>query len=514
MSFIPADYSQIQKQIKAEKESSYWGGYYKPGVYGGTPTQKKSFSGRILPAFNYNLSQADSDFPTSWMPYRNVDNVDPETNQPVLSAFFAVVAAYSWFGNKQVSFLSPSTLRFTQSISRGPELIDPVQDIRNYAKKHEDPAIRALTERPENKKDAKIVIPYAQRRYVFNFFGTAGIDRNIRNYLVDVSQKAFEDLATKLSEWRPAHEQILDKNWPNYLYGDITDPQNGIMVDTLSIPSNPQPFNGFAFTSGSHKSLKGIRQQPVPMEALAGRYHLYGPQSVFKIMSVQEIVDFLVDDGAIPHHLIEEVCSNYARVPAAPSRATVFPGASNDEEEANAYVPPSPFSAPKEPSHKQADAQPPAYRQPAPPPSMPAARPATKYWVVMNDNPDSELYTREEVQDIIMRNAGSRFMLCESDGSTWRDPLELDFSVPPAPTTPPPMPKVSDRPTPPPMPPAASQSAPPMVQTPKPVSAAGNISAEDMEKYKELKAMFENGTLPPKDLAAFVKLVNMIEAKP
>lgn len=525
MSFIPTDYSEIQRQIKAEKENSYWGGYFKKGVYGGTPTQKKIFSGRILPAFNYHLSQADADFSTSWMPYRNADNTDPETNQPVLSAFFAVVAAYSWFGNKQVSFLSPATLRFTHSVSRGPELIDPVQDIRNFAKKHDDPAIRALTERPENKKDAKIIIPYAQRRYVFNFFGTAGIDRNVRNYLVDVSQKAFEDLAGKLSEWRPSHEQVLDKNWPNYLYGDITDPSNGVMVETVPIPSNPQPFNGFVFTNGSHKSLKGVRQQPVPMEALAGRYHLYGDSSAFKIMGAQEIVDFLVDDGSIPYHLIEEVCSNYANVPPRPSKAKVFAG-SSEEDDINSFVPPvpNPFSnqgivakaQAMAASHKAGDTPPweaPAVMKAAAPAAPPAVTQEKKYWVSMNGNVDDDMYSRLEVQSLINKNPGQAFMLCAQHEDTWQSPLEANFVV-----------SAINKPKPPPPPAAASQHQtavlppPVMPSSPPPVapksqdsSAANPLSPEELQEYNELKSQFDAGTLPPTELMKFVTYVHRIE---
>lgn len=523
MSFIPTDYSEIQRQIKAEKENSYWGGYFKPGVYGGTPTQKKMYSGRILPAFNYNLSQADAEFSTSWMPYRNVDNIDQETNQPVLSAFFAVVAAYSWFGNKQVSFLSPSTLRFTHSVSRGPELIDPVQDIRNFAKKHDDPAIRALTERPENKKDAKIVIPYPQRRYVFNFFGTAGVDRNLRNYLIDVSQKAFEDLAGKLSEWRPAHEQILDQNWPNYLYGDITDPSNGIMVETTSIPSNPQPFNGFVFTTGSHKSLKGVRQQPVTQEALAGRYHLYGDNSVFKIMGAQEIVEFLVEDGAIPYHLIEEVCSNYAHVPPRPVKAKVFPG-SSEEEDINSFTPPvpNPFSnqsiaakAQAMASNHKTDSDAPVVKATftAPPP---VAVQEEKYWVSMNGNVDDDIYSRAEVQNLISKNPGQTFMICEQNSENWQSPVEAKFTVPavnkPKPPPPPaaapaPAPQVAVLPSPAVMP----STPPPVVQPPQNTAAANPLSPEELQEYNTLKLQFDAGTLPPSDLMKFVKYVHRIE---
>ena len=531
MAFIPTDYSQIQRQIKAQKENSYWGGYYKTGIYGGTPTQKKMYSGRILPAFNYHMSQADSEFQTSWMPYRNADNVDPETNQPVLSAFFAVVAAYSWFGNKQVSFLSPSTLRYTHSISRGPELIDPVQDIRNFAKKHEDPAIRALLEKPENKKDAINILPYPQRRYVFNFYGTAGADRNIRNYLIDVSQKAFEDLSGKLSEWRPAHEQILDQNWSNYLYGDITDPQNGIMVDTASIPSNPQPFNGFVFTSGSHKSLKGVRQQPVTQEALAGRYHLYGDNCAFKIMGAQEIVEFLVEDGAIPYHLIEEVCSNYAHVPPRPSKAKVFPG-SSEEEDINSFVPPvsNPFSPQGivakakaiAASHKAVD-NPPWASDPAPTVKPTAPAPTTtqdpvdtqeeKYWVSLNGNVDDDVYSRSEVQNLINKNPGQVFMLCEQNSETWQSPVEARFTVA-AVNKPKPPPLSAAKPAgPPPLPtPAMPPAAAPVIPQPVAAPAAAALSEEEQAELNQLKAMFDAGTLPTSDIPKYIKLVHKLEA--
>ena len=521
MSFIPTDYSQIQKQLKAEKENSYWGGYFKTGVYGGTPTQKKAYSGRILPAFNYALSQADSEFSNSWMSYRNADNIDSETNQPVLSAFFAVVAAYSWFGNKQVSFLSPATLRFTHSVSRGPELIDPVQDIRNYAKKHDDPSIRALTERPENKKDAKIVIPYSQRRYVFNFYGTNGVDRNPRNYLIDVSQKAFEDLSGKLSEWRPAHEQTIDPNWPHYLYGDITDPNTGIFVETTSIPSNPQPFNGFVFTTGSHKSLKGVRQSPVPAEALAGRYHLYGDNSSFKIMGAQEIVEFLVEDGAIPYNIIEEVCSNYSHVPARPSKAKVFPGASAEDDDMDAYRPPvvNPYmQKPVQPAKPTAPVfqETPPWAEPTPvAPPMPAA-PERMFWVSMNGNVDDATYTSDEVQNLISKNPNNALMVCSTGpNSAWQSPGEAGFSTPPNKPAPPPLPSaktpVATQPAAVPTIPAMPSTSPPVLPVKQAAPASSGLTPEELAEYNDLKATFDQGSLSTPDLTKFVKYASRIE---
>lgn len=512
MTFIPTDYADIQKKIQAQKENNYWGGYYKPGVYGGTPTQKKMFSGRILPAFNYELSTADANFASSWIPYRNVNNIDEQTNQPVLNAFFAVVAAYSWFGNKQVSFLSPSTLRFTHSISRGPELIDPVQDIRNFARKHEDPAIRALTERPANVKDAKIIIPYAQRRYVFNFYGTAGSDRTQRNYLVDVSQKAFEDLAGKLSEWRPSHEQPLDNNWPNYLYGDITDPNNGVMVDTVAIPSNPQPFNGFIFTSGSHKSTKGVRQCPVPTEALTGRYQLYGDASVFKIMQAQEIVEFLVEDGAIPYHLIQEVCGNYCNVPPPPKNQKVFVGNDSLEENFDSYVPPvvNPFNNTFKPSNNA----PPA------PPKVDSVK-EKKYWLSCDGRLIADkLLTKEEVQKYVMDNPVSNFMVNKEGSSEWNNAIDEGFSVPPKPSAPPTPPAVSQTkpsaaPTPAPFSlPELTPSVAPVIQKTAPAekTSAVEVSEEEAAAMEDIRVKFEKNIATTAEISKYMQYLQRTNA--
>jgi hypothetical protein len=383
-----------------------------------------------------------------------------------------------------------------------------VQDIRNFARKHEDPAIRALTERPANVKEAKIIIPYANRRYVFNFYGTAGSDRTQRNYLIDVSQKAFEDLAGKLSEWRPAHEPPLDNNWTNYLYGDITDPNNGIMVDTVSIPSNPQPFNGFIFTSGSHKSTKGVRQYPVPPEALTGRYQLYGDQSAFKIMQPQEIVDFLVEDGAIPYHLIQEVCSHYCNVPAPPSRAKVFPG-TQDEGLEDDDIPP--FAMPVS---NKAPAPPPVIA--APPPQAAVGAPAKKYWMTMDGSIfGNTLISFHEAQNIIMSNPANVFMVSLEGTNTWQDAIEAGFSVPPKPSAPPPMP-----PPPPPLPtptppaftlPSIQPTAAPVIQQKQATEETKVVvNAEEEAEMNAIRIKFESNTATTQEISKYMQYIQRV----
>jgi hypothetical protein len=321
------------------------------------------------------------------------------------------------------------------------------------------------------------------------------------------------------------HEQTIDPNWPHYLYGDITDPQSGIMVETTSIPSNPQPFNGFVFTTGSHKSLKGVRQYPVPPEALAGRYHLYGDSSAFKIMGAQEIVEFLVEDGAIPYNIIEEVCSNYAHIPARPSKGKVFPGSVSEEDDIEAYHPPvvNPFV--QRPAAVQQLAPKPFVAAPAPqqetppwempeglstpPPAMVA--PEERFWVSVNGNTEDEPITRSEVQSLISMHPGSTFMLCGTGtGSAWQTPAEAGFTVQVNKPKPPALPKPV---APPPALPSITSTPPPVVAVNTSTPSVSVLTDEEQAEYTDLKAQFDAGTLPTSDLMKFVKYVNRIEKK-
>lgn len=483
--FLPPDYEEIQKRIKNEGGSNYWGGYFKQGIYGATPSQKKSFYGRILPMFDYfNLSPVDMDFPMSWAPYRDKNKINQETGQPSLNSFFGIAYTYSWFGNKSVSFVSPSSRRFTEGVSRGHDCIDPVIDIRNYAKKHEDSKVRALTEREENKKDAKVILPYPSLRYFFNFYGSSSADRTMRNYVIDVSKKAFEDLATKLGEWRPAHEQIIDPNWENYLFGDITDPQTGLAVETTSIPSNPQPFNGFVLASGSHKSLKNVRSVPVPKDCLPNRAQFFGPNNCFKLMSAQEIVDFLVEDGSIPYFLIQEVCSNYANVPPQPKTNVMVSYAESEEEEA--YIPSIPTRSFTPPSNPE------PVVKPTPAPKQ-VSNEAPVYWY--KEGPASPVKkTKAEAMAALRTVDPDTVKVCLVGSNKWVHPFVEGLAEPKAPE-----PVVEDE-APPPLdddapPPFEVDEAPPVkvVASAAPVVAvkAGKESGLTKEMEAELAVLEE-----------------------
>jgi hypothetical protein len=296
------------------------------------------------------------------------------------------------------------------------------------------------------------------------------------------------------------------------------------MVDTVSIPSNPQPFNGFVFTSGSHKSTKGVRQSPVPVEALAGRYHLYGDNSAFKILSAQEIVDFLVEDGSVPYHLIQEVCSNYANVPAQPSKAKVFAGDDNDEE--NEYMPAmvTPFTNPSTRAYtnnlpKAPDSSPPwSAPTPAPIPAAPAAQ--KKFWVLANGQKYADTTLEEkQVQSIIMGNPEKIFMVCAENTTTWMAAIDAGFSVPPKPQQMPAPPVPAAPPAMPTMPsfpsfpsPSVAPAAPPMVQvTPAEANEINKLSKEEQDRFQLLQDKFKADNISAGELSEYISFVHRME---
>ena len=133
----------------------------------------------------------------------------------------------------------------------------------------------------------------------------------------------------------------------------------------------------------------------------------------------------------------------------------------------------------------------------------------------MNGNVDDAVYSRAEVQDLINKNPGRAFMLCEQNSDTWQSPVEARFTVaaankpkpPPPPAATAPQPQAAVLPTPSVMP----STPPPVVPAPQNTTASNPLSPEEMQEYNTLKVQFDAGTLPPNDLMKFVKYVHRVE---
>lgn len=393
--------------------NTYWGGFFQSNVTNITPSGKKLFRGRILPGYDWSMSPADTSFKKSWAPYRVVGNVDPDTEQPTFSAFFAKVQCYTWFGPRRLKFLSPETRKHILSDST--DYADPVKDIRSYIYKSQDPKLMAMLKRPQDgNRESRAIVPHATTRCLFNMWGNEISERDYKNIIVDVSYTAVEDLLQKLSEWRPPHERILDTNWENYLFGDITDPQTGVLCDVVPIPADPQPFNGFKLAEGSHKTLKGVQQLSVTEDVLENRYNLWS-EDVLKIYSYQEILDQLIEDCDIPYDIIQRACGNKGDV----SKKTTKQRSNNilnKLDSPSEYTPPTTTFAPKPPSPVSAP----------PPPNPPST--LEMFWVYDKTTRNTSKMDRHEAQRLIDSVGIDQVQIMPEDKTSgWSNPSLFKF---------------------------------------------------------------------------------------
>ena len=455
-----------------------WMDFFQDGVHSFTPSQKKTFVGRILPGFDWSLPVGTPEFQQGYTPYRDASQIG-EDNQALFNSFFIRVPCYSFFGKASSRFLSPSVRKYMVGDYDPSDMWDPVQDIRNVAVNHSDPTIKALTKKEEG-KIGNPTIPYPGWKCFYNFYGHDISNEDWKNAVVVVPSNGGKDLGEKLSEWRPAQENILDKNWPNYLYGDITDPQTGLTVTAKQIPGTPQSFGGFAIVQGKHKTAQGARPQAVSDEVIAARYNLWS-EDALKVYSYQELVDFMVEDGDVPYELIEQACSGRANVAKKP---TSYKAASTAQEPRNTQPPTSNTQQPPAPA-------PPQEQVSTPPPPAPIDEEEEKFWVSKDGKVLPDLYPKSAVDGFVA--SGSTVLTMPKDQSTTWEAVK-------APSTPPAPPVTDDSveleevsPT---------QQA--LVQATQ-VADADGLTAEQKAQWEELDAKGPNN-LTPEELSEWARL--------
>ena len=489
--------------------SKSWMDYFVDGVESFTPSAKKTFAGRLLPGFDWSLPMDSPEFKLGVIPYRDASQIDPDTNQAVLNSFFARLPCYSWFGNTDSRFLSPSARKFMMGNFDPSDMWDPVADIRQVAYQSADPAIKNLTKNDPNSKDGP-VIPYPGWKCFFNFYGHDVTNQEWKNAVIIVSNKGGEDLLTKMGEWRPGPEGIIDPNWPDYLFGDITDPARGLLATATQIPSTPQAFGGFVFVPGNHKSANGAQVLSVGPDILRARHNIWSEEAL-KIYSYQELVNFLVEDGAIPYELIQQACGGRASVPAKPtsySSASTAPTAGQPTPAPVAAAPaPAPVAAAPAPAPTPAPAPVAAAPAPAPAPAPVAAAPAPapdpvvaepKFWVTNTATGVCESTPLAAgVIEHDLAHGASYMLMTEDQSSGWKSPEELGFAGPPQspPSAAPAPAPVAAAPTPAPAPAAAPTPAEPtsapqqaLAQHTAPTQAAGALQADEKARFAELDA--------------------------
>lgn len=298
-------------------------GFFQKGVNVVKPSGKHPLSGRILPARDPGMNPEDSAWANSVVPYRDMASgeLDEDTQSPAFANWYTNVFGYRFFGRGSEDFLSPQTLKAIAGDGVSAEdAADPIQDIFNFAQDCDNPDWVELTKKPE-KKNSRSVVPLASKLSLLNMYVKTGKGA-WENAAVIVSRSALENLKLKLCWPTPRSIEPVDPKFPDYLYGDVTAVKTGLLTTIQPIRLENIDINGFVFSTKDF-TLEGAQRMPIKddKKVLAARYDLLSSE-VLKILTYQQIVDFLVQDGTIPYELIQAACGQNANIGSSPRQNT------------------------------------------------------------------------------------------------------------------------------------------------------------------------------------------------
>lgn len=282
---------------------------------------------RIKPAFDYHLSPADATYRTSVAPYRytEAEYVDRATGTPMFTPWYLTAIAYAYFGASKQGIISPLTLQGLGADLPLDEMACAIFDCQQKARNSDRPDWKALTEGSDRSGP---VLPYKSAIVLYNasisYNGKAPFDG------IFISKPtALETLKDQL-DWPLVHGMqplTEDPNSPfaRYLFGDFTHPVYGLAAKVwLTEGKTNKAMKSYCMhLSNKEYSRDAMIQAPLgnDMQSINNSLHsrhILGSDQTLKIMTYQEMVDFLVFDGAVPYELILQACSGRANVPPPP----------------------------------------------------------------------------------------------------------------------------------------------------------------------------------------------------
>lgn len=265
---------------------------------------------RILPARDNSMSVEDTARLGSVVPYRDVASgiMDKGTNSEAFTAWYLTIRANRFFGKNGVSFISPLTMGLFAGAT--PEdKADPVLDVYRWLKEHGGPGTKYASLTDKDNKNGYFKSP--GDAVIMNVCYKDG--PTWKNALLMVSKTALADFKETLSLYAARDTKVHDDNFPKYLFGDITDPQSGLVVSTTTKKMDTgNDYVGFAI-GDSDKEIVGTQSHPVGQDVLDARYELLSDETL-KIPTYQEIVDYMVIDGSVPIEVIEAACGHMATI--------------------------------------------------------------------------------------------------------------------------------------------------------------------------------------------------------
>ena len=234
---------------KSEVKEKYIHGFFHDNsdVDTHTASASKPAKLRILPAYNES-KRGTKEFPVSYVAYRDRDTQDPATREPAFSPFYIPVTGYTFYGNNKLSFLSELSRPGVSSYRGG---VDPVNDIFRYCNNSADQNIKELTQRKGGDKNAVTVAPRPRKFALFNAYMEDPVTQEVGNKVLIITNMGKDKFLRSLALRAGKGDETISKEWEEFIYGDVTDPETGsaVFVREGHLEDNPTIKFGGLFLS-------------------------------------------------------------------------------------------------------------------------------------------------------------------------------------------------------------------------------------------------------------------------
>jgi hypothetical protein len=396
---------------QSEPKKTFTHGFFHDGVKSMQFRIKNVEHVRFLPGFDHTITNPE-EFKNSFVPYRDKvsGELDEETRTPEFTSWFFIVQGYTFYGKGTKSFLSPYTVEKSSKRKGG---VDPINDIRNYVYGTNDQnLIKSMVEQQSQKSSAAAPKP---RQFMLSnmLVMTDPQSRACDNQIGILSWSAYQDLKDKLAMRTPRNEPIISADWDEYMFGDITNPAEGLMATikaTLLASNNSIKYAGVQFSEDT-KTLQGHTPWPIDtsdstgLSYLQNRYNISDLDTVTRVWTYDEILSYVISDGMVPYEIIKEACDPHAPngVPAptgsSKSASYSLPTASSTEEavQVSPAIPTSPAMQPVASAPAPAVAPAPAPAAPAPAAVAPAPAAVAPTPAAVAPAPAAEDVAKEEI---------------------------------------------------------------------------------------------------------------------
>lgn len=474
------------------------------------PSSKNTVTGVMLPLPDWELLAqpgitVDSpEFRKSWVPLRSQDpNDKDEKGHRTVIAPCAYLPVHQRMGPNGDDFVSPEAYAsLFDPTGETHDTADPIADMMKIAKDKSSP-YHWMTEDGSAGGGSKFaLLSYASVRAIYAVLAVSAKEPGAQPKLgfMFLSRASEFDLMALVNIGRMASNvpSPRDPDNPDYLYGDVCNPNRPLVFHTMtkSSPTNVgQRFEGFRF-SNNEVTLEGAQEAGAITEEVLKARPIVHDSRHYNISTYEEIVQRMVQENWFrgAEDLIRQACGNRVQIGGTQTGGVpdaLPPGAASGQPQGAAAQgvaaqgtapaalqgaasglaqtggPPQLGGAPQfgAPAAPPAGGAPPQFGAPTPP--APPAQETRQFWVVSSPGQPAELLAEAALRELVTAGGTGAAVMDKEQTSGWKTAADFGIvpdEIPMDPPAPPAQPAPPAPPSPPASPPA--QPAPPADDVP------------------------------------------------